>query len=174
MAAAIDRTVQLADSGALRVPEGQPIPLEKFSGAVYLAEAPAHGNKRCWCSNPRSRYVRHTRADGRREGGRCPACERENTLQHTRICAGQSPAGGAVLCACGPAAYFPTSRPSQVAFNRAPARSSTTQAPVMPPSWIARTSAHAICKSGVMVRRLNYQCASHVGAHANYCRNVII
>ena len=45
MAAAIDRTVQLADGGALRVPEGQPIPLEKFSEAVYLAEAPAHGGK---------------------------------------------------------------------------------------------------------------------------------
>ena len=45
MAAAIDRTVQLADSGVLRVPEGQPIPLEKFSEAVYLAEAPAHGGK---------------------------------------------------------------------------------------------------------------------------------
>jgi NADPH2:quinone reductase len=45
MAAAIDRTVQLADSGVLRVPEGQPIPLEKFSEAVYLAEAPEHGGK---------------------------------------------------------------------------------------------------------------------------------
>jgi NADPH2:quinone reductase len=45
MAAAIDRTVQLADTGALRVPEGQPIPVEKFSEAVYLAEAPAHGGK---------------------------------------------------------------------------------------------------------------------------------
>jgi NADPH2:quinone reductase len=45
MAAAIDRTVQLADSGALRVPEGQPIPVEKFSDAVYLAEAPEHGGK---------------------------------------------------------------------------------------------------------------------------------
>jgi len=45
MAAAIERTVQLADSGVLRVPEGQPIPLEKFSDAVYLAEAPAHGGK---------------------------------------------------------------------------------------------------------------------------------
>ncbi len=45
MAAAINRTVQLADSGALRVPEGQPIPLENFSEAVYLAEAPAHGGK---------------------------------------------------------------------------------------------------------------------------------
>jgi NADPH:quinone reductase-like Zn-dependent oxidoreductase len=45
MAAAIGRTVQLADNGALRVPEGQPIPLEKFSDAVYLAEAPEHGGK---------------------------------------------------------------------------------------------------------------------------------
>ena len=45
MAATIDRTVQLVDSGALRVPEGQPIPLEKFSEAVYLAEAPEHGGK---------------------------------------------------------------------------------------------------------------------------------
>jgi len=45
MAATIDRTVQLVDSGALRVPEGQPIQLEKFSEAVYLAEAPEHGGK---------------------------------------------------------------------------------------------------------------------------------
>jgi NADPH:quinone reductase-like Zn-dependent oxidoreductase len=45
MAATIDRTLQLADSGVLRVPEGQPIPVEKFSEAVYLAEAPAHGGK---------------------------------------------------------------------------------------------------------------------------------
>jgi NADPH:quinone reductase-like Zn-dependent oxidoreductase len=45
MAAAINRTVQLADSGALRVPPGQPIPLEKFNQAVYLAEAPEHGGK---------------------------------------------------------------------------------------------------------------------------------
>jgi NADPH:quinone reductase-like Zn-dependent oxidoreductase len=45
MAAAIDRTLQLADSGSLRVPEGQPIPFEKFNEAVYLAEAPAHGGK---------------------------------------------------------------------------------------------------------------------------------
>jgi NADPH:quinone reductase-like Zn-dependent oxidoreductase len=45
MAATIARTVQLADSGALCVPEGQPISLEKFSEAVYLAEAPAHGSK---------------------------------------------------------------------------------------------------------------------------------
>jgi NADPH2:quinone reductase len=45
MAAAIERTVQLADSGVLRVPEGQPIALEKFGEAVYLAEAPAHGGK---------------------------------------------------------------------------------------------------------------------------------
>ncbi|MFF3575107.1 zinc-dependent alcohol dehydrogenase family protein [Nocardia jiangxiensis] len=45
MAAAIDRTLRLADSGALRVPEGRPIPLEMFSEAVYLAEAPEHGGK---------------------------------------------------------------------------------------------------------------------------------
>jgi NADPH:quinone reductase-like Zn-dependent oxidoreductase len=45
MAAAIDRTLQLADSGVLRVPQGQPIPVEKFSEAVYLAEAPEHGGK---------------------------------------------------------------------------------------------------------------------------------
>ncbi|WP_293343264.1 zinc-dependent alcohol dehydrogenase family protein [Mycobacterium sp.] len=45
MAAAIDRTVHLADSGALRVPEGQPMSLEKLSEAVYLAEAPEHGGK---------------------------------------------------------------------------------------------------------------------------------
>jgi NADPH:quinone reductase-like Zn-dependent oxidoreductase len=45
MAAAIHRTVQLAGSGALRVPEGQPIPVEKFSEAVDLAEAPEHGGK---------------------------------------------------------------------------------------------------------------------------------
>jgi hypothetical protein len=45
MAAAIDRTVQLVDSSVLRVPEGQPIPVEKFSEAVYLAEAPEHGGK---------------------------------------------------------------------------------------------------------------------------------
>jgi NADPH:quinone reductase-like Zn-dependent oxidoreductase len=45
IAATIERTVQLADSGALRVPEGQPIPVEKFSEAVHLAEAPEHGGK---------------------------------------------------------------------------------------------------------------------------------
>ena len=45
MAAVVDRTLRLADSGPLRVPEGQPIPVEKFSEAVYLAEAPEHGGK---------------------------------------------------------------------------------------------------------------------------------
>jgi NADPH:quinone reductase-like Zn-dependent oxidoreductase len=45
MIAAIDRTLQLAESGALRVPEGQPIPVEKFTDAVDLAEAPEHGGK---------------------------------------------------------------------------------------------------------------------------------
>ncbi|MUL76030.1 zinc-dependent alcohol dehydrogenase family protein [Mycobacterium sp. CBMA226] len=45
MAAAINKTIQLVDSGVLRVPEGQPVPVENFSDAVYLAEAPAHGGK---------------------------------------------------------------------------------------------------------------------------------
>jgi NADPH:quinone reductase-like Zn-dependent oxidoreductase len=45
IAATIQRTLQLVDSGALRVPEGQPIPVEKFSDAVLLAEAPARGGK---------------------------------------------------------------------------------------------------------------------------------
>jgi len=45
MGATIDRTLERADSGVLRVPEGQPIPVEKFSEAVYLAEAPEHGGK---------------------------------------------------------------------------------------------------------------------------------
>jgi NADPH2:quinone reductase len=45
MITAIDRTVQLADSGVLRVPDGQLISVEKFSDAVYLAEAPEHGGK---------------------------------------------------------------------------------------------------------------------------------
>ncbi|OBJ09420.1 zinc-dependent alcohol dehydrogenase family protein [Mycobacterium sp. 1465703.0] len=45
MTAAIDRTLRLAESGALRVPEGQPIPVENFTDAVYLAEAPEHGGK---------------------------------------------------------------------------------------------------------------------------------
>ena len=52
MAAVIDRTVQLADSGVLRVPAGQPIPVEKFSDAVYLAEAPEHGGKPLLVFNP--------------------------------------------------------------------------------------------------------------------------
>lgn len=45
MTATIDRTVHLADSGALRVPEGQPMSLDRLSEAVCLAEAPAHGGK---------------------------------------------------------------------------------------------------------------------------------
>ncbi|MGW4353388.1 zinc-dependent alcohol dehydrogenase family protein [Nocardia sp. NPDC004582] len=45
MNATIDRTLRLVDSGALRVPEGRPIPVEKFGEAVYSAEAPAHGGK---------------------------------------------------------------------------------------------------------------------------------
>ncbi|MGV0591965.1 zinc-dependent alcohol dehydrogenase family protein [Mycolicibacterium porcinum] len=45
LVATIDRTVQLAGSGVLRVPEGRPIPVEKFGDAVHLAEAPQHGGK---------------------------------------------------------------------------------------------------------------------------------
>jgi NADPH:quinone reductase-like Zn-dependent oxidoreductase len=45
MVATIDRTIRLADSGVLRVPEGQPIPVEQFEEAVRLAEAPEHGGK---------------------------------------------------------------------------------------------------------------------------------
>jgi NADPH2:quinone reductase len=45
LAATIERTLQLAEDGVLRVPEGQPIPVEKFSDAVHLAEAPEHGGK---------------------------------------------------------------------------------------------------------------------------------
>lgn len=52
MAAAINTTMQLVDSGALRVPEGQPVPVENFSDAVYLAEAPAHGAKPLLVFNP--------------------------------------------------------------------------------------------------------------------------
>ena len=45
MTAVIDRTVHLVDSGALCVPAGQPMPLEKLNEAVDLAEAPEHGGK---------------------------------------------------------------------------------------------------------------------------------
>ncbi|KAB7760636.1 alcohol dehydrogenase catalytic domain-containing protein [Mycolicibacterium mucogenicum] len=45
MTATINRTIQLVDSGAVHVPEGQLIPVENFSEAVYLAESPAHGGK---------------------------------------------------------------------------------------------------------------------------------
>lgn len=45
MAAVIDRTMRLADGGGLRVPAGQPIPVEEFGEAVLLAEAPEHGGK---------------------------------------------------------------------------------------------------------------------------------
>lgn len=45
LVATIERTVRLAGSGVLRVPEGQPVPVEKFGDAVHLAEAPQHGGK---------------------------------------------------------------------------------------------------------------------------------
>jgi NADPH2:quinone reductase len=43
--AALKQTIDLVAGGALRVPEGQPIKVEKFAEAVALAEAPAHGGK---------------------------------------------------------------------------------------------------------------------------------
>ena len=43
--AALKRTFDLVAGGTLRVPEGQPIEVEKFADAVALAEAPAHGGK---------------------------------------------------------------------------------------------------------------------------------
>jgi NADPH:quinone reductase-like Zn-dependent oxidoreductase len=45
IAATIDRTLQLANDGVLRVPEGQPIPVEKFGEAANLAEAAERGGK---------------------------------------------------------------------------------------------------------------------------------
>jgi NADPH2:quinone reductase len=45
MLATIDHTIRLADSGVLRVPEGQPIAVEQFTEAVRLTEAPEHGGK---------------------------------------------------------------------------------------------------------------------------------
>jgi NADPH2:quinone reductase len=42
---ALARTIDLVAGGTLRVPEGQPITVEKFADAVALAEAPAHGGK---------------------------------------------------------------------------------------------------------------------------------
>jgi NADPH:quinone reductase-like Zn-dependent oxidoreductase len=45
MAEVIAKTVGLVDSGVLRVPDGQPIPVENFADAIDLAEAPAHGGK---------------------------------------------------------------------------------------------------------------------------------
>jgi NADPH:quinone reductase-like Zn-dependent oxidoreductase len=45
MLATIARTLQLAETGVLRVPAGQPVSVEKVSEAVYLAEAPQHGGK---------------------------------------------------------------------------------------------------------------------------------
>jgi NADPH:quinone reductase-like Zn-dependent oxidoreductase len=52
VAATIDRTVQLADCGVLRVPEGQLIPVENLVDAVSLAEAPEHGSKPLLIFNP--------------------------------------------------------------------------------------------------------------------------
>jgi NADPH:quinone reductase-like Zn-dependent oxidoreductase len=56
MAATIDRTIQLADSGALRVPEGQPIPSKGSATQSISLERPNTEANRCWYSN-RSRPV---------------------------------------------------------------------------------------------------------------------
>ena len=42
---AVRQTIDLVASGALRVPEGQPIKIANFAEAVELAEAPSHGGK---------------------------------------------------------------------------------------------------------------------------------
>jgi NADPH2:quinone reductase len=43
--AALSQTVELVASGSLAIPEGQPLPVERFADAVLLAEAPGHGGK---------------------------------------------------------------------------------------------------------------------------------
>lgn len=42
---AIGDTCDLVTNGALRIPDGQPLPFQQFAEAVALAEAPAHGAK---------------------------------------------------------------------------------------------------------------------------------
>jgi hypothetical protein len=43
--AALSQTLELVAGGALRIPDGQPVPLERFAEAVRLAEEPGHGGK---------------------------------------------------------------------------------------------------------------------------------
>jgi hypothetical protein len=43
--AALSQTFELVAGGTLQIPEGQPLPLERFAEAVRLAEAPGHGGK---------------------------------------------------------------------------------------------------------------------------------
>jgi hypothetical protein len=81
----------------LRVPAGQPIPVEKFSEAVYLAEAAEHGANRCWCSNR----------------NRSPA--RDNATSYTR----QFQARSTVPCVDG-LHLSPSSRPPSIANRRGP------------------------------------------------------
>jgi NADPH2:quinone reductase len=42
---ALKRTFDIVAGGTLRVPEGQPIEVERYADALALAEAPAHGGK---------------------------------------------------------------------------------------------------------------------------------
>ncbi len=50
MAAVIDRTLQLADSGVLRVPEGHSIPSNSSAKPSLWPKLPRTGANRCWCS----------------------------------------------------------------------------------------------------------------------------
>jgi hypothetical protein len=43
--AALGKVFELVVSGSVKIPEGQPMGLERFADAVRLAEAPAHGGK---------------------------------------------------------------------------------------------------------------------------------
>jgi NADPH2:quinone reductase len=45
IADALSQTFDLVASGAVAIPEGQPVPVEQFAHAVQVAEAPGHGGK---------------------------------------------------------------------------------------------------------------------------------
>jgi NADPH2:quinone reductase len=45
MRAALGKNFQLVATGVIRIPEGQPISLDRFAEAMRLAEAPGHGGK---------------------------------------------------------------------------------------------------------------------------------
>ena len=66
---------------------GPSIPVEKFSNAVYLAEATAQGGKPLLVFDRSGQICPTTRADGRRKGP-IPCLRMRNTLQHIRIAEG--------------------------------------------------------------------------------------